>query len=65
MSGLFGLLKLIMPLLAAVIVGNWFLGEAKRAKLAGKPWYTPYLSIPGLLVLIALMIPLVLWVLKS
>jgi H+/Cl- antiporter ClcA len=65
MSGLFGLLKLIMPLLAAVIVGNWFLGEAKRAKLAGKPWYTPYLTIPGLLVLIALMIPFVLWVIKS
>ena len=65
MSGLFGLLKLIAPLLAAVIVGNWFLGEAKRAKLAGKPWYTPYISIPGLLVLVALMIPLVLWVFKS
>jgi hypothetical protein len=65
MSGLYGMLKLITPLIAAVIVGNWFLGEAKRAKLAGKPWYTPYLSIPGLLVLIALMIPLVLWVFKS
>jgi hypothetical protein len=65
MSGLFGLLKLITPLIAAVIVGNWFLSEAKRAKIAGKPWYTPYLSIPGLLVLVVMMIPLVLWVIKK
>lgn len=64
MTGLFGLLKLITPLIAAVIVGNWFLSEAKRAKIAGKPWYTPYLSIPGALIFIVMMIPVVLWVLK-
>lgn len=64
MTGLFGMLKLITPLIAAVIVGNWFLSEAKRAKIAGKPWYTPYLSVPGALVLVALSIPLVLWILK-
>jgi hypothetical protein len=65
MSGLLGILKLATPLIAAVIVGNWFLGEAKRAKIAGKPWYTPYLSLPGLCILVAMMIPLVLWVLKK
>jgi hypothetical protein len=65
MSDLLRLLKLATPLIAAVIVGNWFLGEAKRAKLAGKPWYTPYLSIPGLLILVVMMIPLVLWVIKK
>jgi hypothetical protein len=65
MSGLFGVLKVITPLIAAVIVGNWFLSEAKRAKIAGKPWYSPYLSIPGLFILVVLMIPLVLWVLKQ
>jgi hypothetical protein len=65
MSALLGLLKLATPLIAAVIVGNWFLSEAKRAKMAGKPWYTPYLSIPGFLILVVIMIPLVLWVLKK
>lgn len=65
MSDLLGLLKLATPLIAAVIVGNWFLSEAKRAKVAGKPWYTPYLSIPGLLILVVMMIPLVLWVIKK
>lgn len=64
MTGLFGLLKLITPLIAAVIVGNWFLSEAKKAKLAGKPWYSPYLSIPGALIIIVLMIPVVLWLFK-
>jgi hypothetical protein len=65
MSGLFGLLKVIAPLIAAVIVGNWFLSEAKRAKIVGKPWYSPYLSIPGIFILVILMIPLVLWMLKQ
>ncbi len=65
MSNLLGLLKLATPLIAAVIVGNWFLSEAKRAKIAGKPWYTPYLSIPGLLILVVMMIALVLWVIKK
>jgi hypothetical protein len=65
MADLLGLLKLITPLIAAVIVGNWFLGEAKRAKIAGKPWYTPYLSIPGALILCVMLIPLLLWVLKQ
>ncbi|MDJ0783350.1 MAG: hypothetical protein QNJ22_15340 [Desulfosarcinaceae bacterium] len=65
MSDVLGIVKLITPLIAAVIVGNWFLSEAKRAKIAGKPWYTPYLSIPGFLILVVLMIPLLLWVVKQ
>jgi hypothetical protein len=65
MSALLGLFKLATPLIAAVIVGNWFLSEAKKAKMVGKPWYTPYLSIPGFLILVVIMIPLVLWVLKK
>jgi hypothetical protein len=64
MSNLLGLLKLAAPLIAAVIVGNWFLSEAKKAKLAGKPWYTPYLSIPGFLILVVILIPVVLWVIR-
>ncbi|MEJ2641376.1 MAG: hypothetical protein P8010_17555 [Desulfosarcinaceae bacterium] len=65
MPDFLGKLRLATPLIAAVIVGNWFLSEAKKAKAAGKPWYTPYLSIPGFLILVALLIPIVLWVMKK
>ena len=51
------ILKAIPILLAAFLLGNWFLSEARKAKLAGKPWYTPYLTVPGILILIILMIP--------
>ncbi len=51
------ILKAIPILLAAFLLGNWFLSEVKRAKRAAKPWYAPYLTIPGILILIAFMIP--------
>lgn len=51
-------LKAIPILLAAFLLGNWFLSEVKKAKMARKPWYAPYLTIPGILVVIALMIPI-------
>lgn len=51
------ILKAIPVLVAAFLLGNWFLAEAKKAKAARKPWYAPYLTIPGMLIIIALMIP--------
>jgi hypothetical protein len=51
------ILKAIPILVAAFLLGNWFLAEVKKAKMARKPWYAPYLSIPGILVIIALLIP--------
>ena len=51
------ILKAIPILLASFALGHWFLTEAKKAKLARKPWYTPYLTIPGILILIVFMIP--------
>ena len=53
------LVKYIAVLLAAMVVGNWFLAEVKKAKLNNLPWYRPYLSIPGLIVLAALSLPLI------
>ena len=47
-------------LIAAFFLGNWFLSEVKKAKAAGKPWYAPYLTVPGILVLIVLLIPVIL-----
>jgi hypothetical protein len=51
------IVKAIPVLAAAFFLGNWFLSEVRKAKLAGKPWYAPYLTIPGILILVTLMIP--------
>lgn len=54
------ILKAIPILLAAFLLGNWFLSEVKKAKIARKPWYAPYLTVPGIIVIIVLLIPVVL-----
>ena len=46
-------------LVAAMILGNWFLAEVKKARRLRQPWYKPYLSMPGLLILIAVCLPLI------
>ncbi len=48
-------------LLAAAILGNWFLAEVRAARRRGRPWYAAYLSVPGLLILAALAVPLLWW----
>jgi hypothetical protein len=64
MTNLTMLIKAICVLVAAGLIGNWFLAEVRKAKAAGKPWYAPYLSLPGLLILVVLMIPVIFWFLK-
>lgn len=64
MSTLLSILKMIAVLVAASFLGNWFLSEFKKAKALNKPWYAPYLSIPGALIIIAIFIPVMLWMLK-
>lgn len=58
-------LKLIPILIAAILVGNWFLAEVKKARANRDKWYKPYLTIPGFLILIILILPLVVWVFQS
>jgi hypothetical protein len=59
------IIKAIPILIAAILLGNWFLAELKRANATNKPWYTAYLSIPGLLIVLAiLVIPIVLWLMS-
>ncbi len=57
---LYMLLKYCAVLVAAIIIGNWFLAEVKKAKIKQLPWYKPYLSIPGLIILAALSLPIIL-----
>jgi len=53
--------KLISVLLGAAILGNWFLSEFKKSRRRNLPWYTAYLSPPGLLILAALLVPVIYW----
>jgi hypothetical protein len=49
------LLKLaicIPVLVAAMILGNWFLAEFRRTRIAGKPWFAGYCTLPGILIVI-------------
>jgi len=52
------LVRYAAVLVAAMIIGSWFLVEVKKAKFAKQAWYKPYLSIPGLIILAALCLPL-------
>jgi hypothetical protein len=62
---LLNILKLVAVLVAALMIGNWFLAEVKKARAQRKPWYQPYLSIPGLLILLALLLPIIIWIINK
>jgi hypothetical protein len=59
------IVRIIAPLAAAILVGNWFMSEVKKARFKGAPWYQAYVSIPGLLIFLAILIPVVLWIIKT
>ena len=44
-------------LIAASILGNWYLAEYRKARISGLPLYRAYFTLPGLLI-IALIIAL-------
>ena len=54
-------LKLVSVLAGAIILGNWFLSEVKKARRQNWPWYSVYFSPPGLLILAALLAPVLYW----
>ncbi|MGD9016607.1 MAG: hypothetical protein PVH30_04435 [Desulfobacterales bacterium] len=60
MNGFLQILKMVVVLAAAVTLGNWFLAEYRSARAKGRPWYAPYLTIPGILILIAIAAPVLL-----
>jgi hypothetical protein len=61
MSSLIDALKLAAVVAAAALLGNWFLSELRKARRQNQPWYSAYLSPPGLLILAALTLPLLYW----
>lgn len=65
MENMIMLAKMIVVLLLGVSIGNWFFTKVKQGKAAGAPWYKAYLSLPGLIILAALLgLPVVLWLAK-
>lgn len=59
------IIKVIAILAAAILLGNWFQSEVKKSKRNGDPWFTPYLSAPGVLILIIiLLLPLAVYFFK-
>ena len=59
------MLKLVSILIAAILVGNMFLEEAKKAQTERKAWYTPYASVPGVLILLCLLLPILAWIIDK
>lgn len=50
------LMQAVCILIAATILGTWFLNENKKLKAAGKPWFATYLTIPGIMVMIIILV---------
>jgi hypothetical protein len=63
-SKLIEMVKIVAVLVAAAVVGNWFLGEVKKARRQARAWYAPYFSLPGLIVILAICIPFLIWILN-
>jgi hypothetical protein len=55
---------LAATLLAAITLGNLFLTELRKARERKAPWYAPYLTLPGILVLAALCSPIIAWIIR-
>ncbi len=51
--------------IAAGIIGNWFLTEVRKSRQRGEPSYKPYLTIPGIMILLAMTVLIVLAILKK
>jgi hypothetical protein len=61
MSQFIEIIKMIAIVAAAATLGNWFLKEIKKSHALRSPWYTPYISLPGILVLIAILLPILVY----
>ncbi len=65
MTLLVDILKIIAILAAAVIIGNWYQSGVKKARAQGKPWYVPYLSVPGILIIaVVILLPVLVYLMR-
>ena len=61
----FSIVRLAAVLIAAILDGNWFLAEVRKSRIREEPWYKPYISVPGLIILAALCLPLLFLLFKD
>ena len=60
------LVKMIACLAGGVAVGNWLFTRVRQGHRRGDPWYKAYLSAPGLVVILALiLLPTLLWLTRT
>lgn len=60
------ILRFICVLIAAAVIGNWFLAELRKTRAQGKPLHKAYMSIPGLLIVgAAIVLPVIIWMVKK
>ncbi|MBR9982490.1 MAG: hypothetical protein KFF50_15770 [Desulfatitalea sp.] len=52
----FKIIQYACALIAAVMVGNWFLRESNRLKATRKPWYAVYMTPPGMIIITAVVL---------
>lgn len=56
------LIKIAAVLFAAGVLGSWFVQELKGSKIRDDPWYKPYTSLPGIIIILAVLLPILVWV---
>ncbi len=63
---LVSIIKAIAVLVAALIVGNSFLDELKKARALNLPWFKPYLTLPGIIILVVIIVvPIILKIMQG
>lgn len=66
LENLITLVKIIAIFTAAIILGTWFTAEAKKSKLRKEPAYKPYLSPPGIIIIIIIVgLPIIVWIFRQ
>ena len=58
-------IKLICVIVAAILLGSVFRRQAQKTVAEEQPLHRVYFSVPGLLVLLVLLLPVVVWVIRN
>ena len=65
MSGIVTIVKIVAVFAAATLIGNMFLDEVRKSNFRKEPWYKPYLSLPGIIIIAStLFLPILIWIIK-
>lgn len=60
------IIQIIAVLIAASILGNWYLAEYRKARAANLPPYRAYFSLPGIIIiLLVLLLPILVRFIQS